>query len=89
MTIIRKHIMNTTHYDDVEVTLSDPLLRMAIKRNWVSKDRKITRPLLANTTEVLSPFLVLDQTEDQVASINEDDDTLTRASYVTLQDNFF
>ena len=30
MTIIRKHIKNTTHYDDVEVPLSVLLLKMSI-----------------------------------------------------------
>lgn len=34
----------------------------------------------------LSPFLVLNMTEDQVAQINVEDDALSWASYVTLQD---
>ena len=86
MTIIHNNITNTTNYDDVEVPLSFPLLNMAIKRNWVGKDSNITRPLLFNSNERLSPFLVIDLTEDQVASINKDDDTLTQASYITLQE---
>ena len=44
MTIIRKHVMNTTNYDDAEVPLSILQLNMAIKRNWVGKDNNITRP---------------------------------------------
>ena len=81
--------MNTTHYDDVEVPLSDPLLKMDINQNWVGKDINITRPLLVNATDAISPFLVLDLTEDQVAYINKDDDALTRELYVTLQDIIF
>ena len=86
MTIIWKHIMITTHYDDAEVPLSAPLIKMDIKRNWVVKDRNITCPLLVNATNGLSPFLVLYLTEYQVASINEYDKALTRALFVTLQD---
>ena len=78
--------MNTTHYDDVEVPLSDPLLKMDINQNWVGKDINITRPLLVNATDAISPFLVLDLTEDQVVSIFGDYGALPRASYVTLQD---
>ena len=59
---------------------------MALKRNWVGRDSNISRPSILNATDGLSPFLVIDMTEDQVAEINEDDDALSRASYVTLQD---
>ena len=65
--------MSTTHYDDAEVPLSDPLLNMAIKRNWVSKYSNITHPSLVNATDGVYPFLVLDMTEYQVTSTNEKD----------------
>ena len=77
--------MNTTHYDNAEVPLSAALLKMAINQKWVGKYRNITQPLLVNANGSLYPFLVLNMTEDQVAYIN-DDDTLTQALYVTLQD---
>ena len=86
MTTICKHIINKTHYDDSEVLLSSPLLKMAIKINLVGKDSNITRPSLVNGTNGLYPFLVLNMTEEQVAYINKDDDALTQALYVTLQD---
>ena len=77
--------MTTIHYDDLEVPLSNPLLKMAIKRIWVGKDSNITRPLPVNANERLSPFLVMYLMEDKVASTNEDDDALTQELYVTLQ----
>ena len=77
--------MSTTHYDDIWVPLSPPLLKMDIKRNWMGKDSNITRPTLVNSTDGPYPFLVMDLTEDQVTSINEDDESLIRAYYVTLQ----
>ena len=69
--------MSTTHYDDAEVPLSPPLLKMDMKQNWVVKDSNITIPLLVNSTNGISPFLILDLTEYQVASINEDNEALT------------
>ena len=78
--------MNTKNYHYAEVPISAPLLKMAIKWNWLGKYNNITRPLLVNATVSLSPFLVLDLMEDQVVSINEDDDALEWASYITLQD---
>ena len=77
--------MITTHYDDAEVPLLAPLLNMAINQNWVYKYTNITRPSLVNTIDRIYPFIVLDLAEDQVSSFNEDDESLTRASYVTLQ----
>ena len=84
MTIIRTHIMSSTHYADAEVPLLAPLLKMAIKQNWVGKDTNINRPSLVNATNGIYPFIVLDTTEEQVSSINEDDEALSRSSYVTL-----
>ena len=79
MTIIRNNITNKKNYDDVEVTLSVPLLNMAINRNWVGKDINTTRPFIFNSTKGLSPFLVIDLAEDQVASINKYNDALTQS----------
>ena len=72
-------MMQSSHY-------RPPLLKMDIKRNWMGKNSNITRPSLVNTTDRISPLIVLCLTEDQVASTNEDDDALTRAYYITLQD---
>ena len=62
MTIIRCHIITTTHYDDAEVPLSAPLLKIDIKQNFVGKDNNITCPSLINAINIISPFLVLDLT---------------------------
>ena len=86
LTIIRKHIMDNVYYDDAEVPLSTPLLKMALKRNWVGKDGNIRRPSLIHAADGISPFLCLELDEDSVAQINEDEDTLQRASHVTFQD---
>jgi hypothetical protein len=84
--IIRKHIMNTFKYDDAEVPVTATLLKNINKRNWLGKDGNIKRPSLLNASEGLSPFIVLDLDEDEVARINDTEDALTRASTVTMQD---
>ena len=63
----------------MEVPISSPPLKISIKLNWEGKDRNITCLLLVNATNNISSFLALDLMEDQVASINEDDEALTQA----------
>ena len=65
--------MSTKHYYDTKLPLSAPLLKMIINQKWVGKYSNITRLYLVNTTDGIYQYLVLDLTEDQVASINEDD----------------
>jgi hypothetical protein len=45
----------------------------------------INRPALLNATSGLTPFAVLDLTEDEVAAINDKDDALQAASHVTWE----
>jgi hypothetical protein len=86
MRIIRKHIMLHQKYDDAEIPITATLLKNINKRNWLGKDGNIKRPSLLNASEGLSPFIVLDLDEDEVARINDTEDALTRASAVTMQD---
>jgi hypothetical protein len=84
--IIRKHIMANFKYDEAEVPITLTMLKNFNKRNWLGKDGNIKRPSLLNASEGLSPFIVLDLDEDEVARINDTEDALTRASTVTMQD---
>ena len=86
LTVIMKHIMQNSYYDDAEVPITRPLLKMILKRQWTGKDGNITRPSMATSNEGLSPFAVLDLDEDAVARINDADDALARASLMTFQD---
>jgi hypothetical protein len=86
LTILRKHIMDNFHYDDAEVPLTATLLKNINKRNWLGKDGNVKRPSLLNATEGLSPFIVLDLDEDEVARINYAEDAIEQASSVTLED---
>ncbi len=86
LNIVRAHLTSHTHYDDAEVPMTTPLLKMLIKRAWVGKDGNIKRPSLLHATDGLSPFICQDLDEDAVAMINEDETALTSASHVTFQD---
>ena len=86
MTIIRKHIMDNEFYDDAEVPLTATLLKMVAKRNWAGKDGNIKRPSILHAAEGLSPFIVVDFTEDEVAALNDADENIGQASHVTPGD---
>jgi hypothetical protein len=86
LTVIHKHLMENMYYDDADIPLSTPLLKMALKRSCVGKNGNIHRPSLIYATDGLSPFSCLELDEDEVAQINEDEDTLQRASSITFKD---
>ena len=65
--IIHKFLMLNTFYDDADVPLTSPLLNMIIKRAWTRKKGNINRPSLIHAMEGLSPFTMLDLSEDEVA----------------------
>ena len=84
--LLQKHIMATEYYDDAEVPLTVPLLKMVVKRAWTGKDGNITRPSLLHAMDGLTPFAMLDLNEDQVAMLNEEQDLLNSASLVSVVD---
>ena len=59
---------------------------MVQKRAWVGKGDNVTRPSLLHAMEGLSPFLMLDLLEDDIAAINDEADLIQRASMVSVQD---
>ena len=74
--------MLNTFYDDADVPLTSPLLKMIIKRSWTGKDGNINRTSLLHAMEGFSPFTMLDLSEDEVALLNNEDDLTTSASLV-------
>ena len=86
MLVIRKWIMGNVFYDDADVPLTSSLLKMVIKRAWTGKDGNVTRPSLVHAMEGLSPFLMLDMSEDEVAQLNDEEDLIASASNVSVAD---
>jgi hypothetical protein len=82
-TILRKHITTNVRYEDAEVPLTNTILKMAVKRNWLGREGNIDCPSLVNAGSGLSPFIVVDKTEDEVAEQNFGDDAIHNASAVT------
>jgi hypothetical protein len=82
-TIVCKQIMNNTWYKDVEVALTNTILKMAVKRKWLGGESNVECPSYSNATDGLSPFILLDLNKDEVADLNVDDEAVVLASSVT------
>ena len=59
-TISRKWIGTMTYYNNADAPLTEPLLKMVLKRLWFGKEGDITRPSLLHVMEGLSPLTMLD-----------------------------
>jgi hypothetical protein len=86
LNVIRQHIMDNERYEDAEVPMTTPLLKMVNTRNWVGKDGNVKRPSFLHAAEGLTVFMVLDFTADEVAVLNDLHETINTASYVTPSD---
>jgi hypothetical protein len=84
--LISKAIMKADRYDDVEVPLTQTLLKMADKRKWAGKDGNVNRPSLLYACEGLSPFQMVDMSDDEVASINANVEAIDNATSVSVSD---
>jgi len=63
-----------------------PLIKMVQKIMWVEKEGNASRPSVMHAMDGLSPFFMLDLSEDEVASINDEADLLNQASLVSVKD---
>ena len=86
MTIIQKAIMANIYYDDADVPLTVPLLKMIMKRSWTERDGNVTRPLIVQAMEGMSPFTILYLDGDQVALLNDKEELINSASLVSVND---
>ena len=84
--IIHKFLMLNTFYDDTDVLLPAPLLKMIIKRACTGKDGNINRLSLLHAMDRLSPFTMLYISEDEVALLNNEDYLINSASLVSVAD---
>ena len=75
--IIQKCVMSNTLYDDADVPLTAPILKMIINRAWTRKDGNMNRPSLRHDMDGMPPFTMLDLSKDEVAMLNNEDDLIT------------
>ena len=59
---------------------------MIVKRSWNGKDGNLNRPSLLHAMDGLSPFTMLDLSEDEVALLNNEEDLITSASLFSVAD---
>ena len=78
--------MGNVFYNNADVPLTSSLLKMVIKRAWTGKDGNVTQPSLVHAMEGLSPFLMLDMSENKVAQLNDKEDLIASASNVSVAD---
>ena len=84
--IIAEHIDKHQFYEDSKVPTTLPLLKMVEQKSWVGKDTNTSRPTLVNACEGLSPFLCAQMDEHEVASLNQQEESLEEATTVTTED---
>ena len=78
--------MSKTFYDDSDVPLTAPLMKMIIKRSWTGKDGNMNIPSLLHAMDGLSPFTMIDLSKDEVVMLNNEDDLITSAYLVSVDD---
>ena len=83
--IINEAISRNTRFRDADVQCTLELLKMIKNRSWMGGDT-MKRPLYGNAMKGLSPFAMLDLTEDEVADLMAADAALQAASTTTVAD---
>ena len=78
--------MSNTFYDYADVPLTASFLKTIIKSSCTGKDGNINRPSLLYAMEGLSPFTMLDLSEDELELLNNGDDLTISASLVRVAD---
>jgi hypothetical protein len=78
--------MNHYFYEDSDVPLTTPLLNMVESRNWLGNEANVDCPSYVNAGEGISPFMVLDLNEDEVAALNKEFEAIAEATLVTASE---
>ena len=84
--IIQKFLMSNTLYDDADVPLTAPFMKMIINRACTRKDGNMNRPYLLHAMYGLSPFTMLDLSEYEVAMMNNEYYLITSSYLVSVDD---
>jgi len=79
--VVANAISKSFIFEDAEVPLYPSLLRMILKRDWTGQDVG-KRATLAHNARGLSPFKMVDLTEDDVTYMQQEDNDLKYATTV-------
>ena len=80
--VIAEAVDNAWILEDAEVPLYPALIKTIIKRDWTASDLG-KRAALVNAAKGLSPFALIDLTDEDVALMVEDDEDLYKATAVS------
>jgi len=83
--IIAEAIDKNWIFEDAEVPLYPGLIKTILNRDWCASDLN-RRAALVNAAKGLSPFAMMDLTEDDVAEMIQDSEDMVNASTVTAAD---
>ena len=83
--IICSQVEASYFYDDAEVPLYPALAKMILKRDWTAGDIG-KRAAYVNATKGISPFAMMDLTEEDVAIMREDFEDMAAATTLTAAD---
>ena len=83
--IVCSQVEASYFYDDAEVPMYPALAKMILKRDWTAGDIG-KRAAYVNATKGLSPFAMMDLTEEDVALMREDFEDMAAATTLTAAD---
>ena len=83
--IVAETLNGTARFEDAEIPVYPELKKMILKRNWVGGEAG-GNPKYAYACYGLTPFAMLDLTEDQIATMELDQHFLQESSSITPQD---
>ena len=84
--IITNAINTMIRYEDAEVPITPALLKMIRKRDWTGQDTG-KYPAYANATKGLSPFALIDLSDDDVATMMTEYEALDQATSTTAAEH--
>ena len=83
--IVANVLNGTLRFEDAEIPVYPELKKMILKRNWVGGEAGGT-PKIAYACYGLTPFAMLELTEDQISQMEFDQQFITDSSTVTPND---
>ena len=78
--------MANTFFEYAYGPMTSQPLKMIMKRSWTVKNGKINRPSLVHAMDGLSPFIILDLNEDEMALLNDEKDLLNTDYLVSVEE---
>lgn len=83
--VIQDVLARQMRFMDAEVQYTPDILKIIKKQDWMGFDTN-KRPLFVNELKGLTPFSMVDLTEDEIADLMAADNALNKATMMTITD---